>query len=381
MAECYQKLGDVKSKEIYERIVREYSDQPQALREAQKRLVELDAGGKAADTHVVTRQIWIGDDVNVEGRPSADGKLLTYIDYGSTSTGNVAIRDLTTGKNKRLTNAALAEGYAYSPVISPDSRHVAYAWFGEGTSSIRMVGVDGGQPREIARMNQSLSALRWSADGRTLGASLQDFGDHTWRIVLVQVSDGSIRTLKSTEWREPVISEFSPDGRFLLYAIPKVVSTAENGIYAISVDGSSESALARGTADDSGPVWTADGRAVVFLSDRTGTQDLWSVAVADGKPQGEPVLVRSNVGNIVTMGFARDGSYFYGTRNATRDVYVAAINPDTLEVISTPRRLSDEFVGSNMGPAWSPDGRSIVFVRGANRLKRTIVLLIHDGWQ
>ena len=90
--------------------------------------------------------------------------------------------------------------------------------------------------------------------------------------------------------------------------------------------------------------------------------------------------VRSGVGNIVNMGFTRDGSYFYGTRNVTQDVYVSEMNPDTLEVVTKPRRLSDQFVGSNIAPAWSPDGRSIAFVRGADRLKRSIVIRsVADG--
>jgi Tol biopolymer transport system component len=375
VADCYRRLGDAEARAVYQRIVKEYGDQPQALLEARNRLAELGAKPAETDTHVVVRQVWVGDEVNVEGRPSPDGRFLTFIDWKSANTGNVAVRDLTTGRNKRLTNATIADGYALESVLSPDSSQVAYLWFGDGVSSIRTVRTDGGQPRVIAQLNEQWpSYLHWSADGRTLAASLRNARDKTSRIALIDAAQGSITTLKSMEWRDPVLGGFSPDGRVLVYAISKLTSNTENGIYAISVDGTGESVLVRGTADDVSPVWAADGRAVVFLSDRSGTQDLWSVAVADGKPQGEPALVRANVGNIVNMGFTRDGSYFYGTRNMTRDVYVAEMNPDTLEVVAKPRRLSDEFVGSNMGPAWSPDGRSIAFVRGADRLKRTIVI-------
>ena len=380
MAECHQKLGDAEAKSIYERIVRDYGDQQQALLEARNRLVELGAR-KDTDLHVVARQIWIGDEVNVEGMPSADGRLLTFIDWKSTNTGNVAIRDLTTGKNKRLTNATLAEGYAYDPVISPDAKQVAYLWEGEGTVSIRTVAIEGGQPRVVAQPTRhAVYQLRWSPDSRRLAAILRDAADGTWRIVMVDVIGGAVTTLKSTEWRGPLLGGFSPDGRFLAYAISKVNSNTDTGIYAIAVDGTRESALVRGTADDMSPVWTPDGDGVVFLSDRSGTQDLWFIGVADGRPEGEPIIARSGVGNIVNMGFTRDGTYFYGTRNATRDVYVNEMNPDTLEVVTKPRRLSDHFVGSNLGPAWSPDGRSIAFVRGADRLKRTLVIRsVADG--
>ncbi len=171
-----------------------------------------------------------------------------------------------------------------------------------------------------------------------------------------------------------MLGAFSPDGRFLVYAISKVGSNTDTGIYAIAVDGSRESPLVRGTADDRSPVWTPDGRGVTFLSDRSGNQDLWFMDVVDGKPQGEPAIVRPGVGNILSMGFTRDGSYFYGTRNVTQDVYVTDVSPDTLEVLTKPKRLSDQFVGSNIAPVWSPDGRYILFVRGADRLKRSIII-------
>lgn len=381
VADCHRRLGDAEARAVYQRIVKEYADQPQALVEARNRLVELGAGDNAADTHVVARQIWVGDDVNVEGTPSADGKFLTFIDWNSTNTGNVAIRDLSTARNKRLTNATSADGYAYDPALSPDGRQIVYVFFGERTTSIRTVGVEGGQPRVIARLNRhAVYQPRWTPDGRKLAATLRDSADGTWRIVLVDVAGGSVTTLKSTEWRGPMLGGFSPDGRYLLYAISKVESNTDTGIYAIAVDGSRESALVRGTSDDRSPVWTPDGHGVAFLSDRSGTQDLWFVRIADGKPQGEPAIVRSGVGNIVNMGFTRDGSYFYGSRNVTQDVYVSDMNPDTLEVVTKPRRLSDEFVGSNSAPAWSPDGRSIAFVRGAERLKRSIVIRsVADG--
>ena len=76
-------------------------------------------------------------------------------------------------------------------------------------------------------------------------------------------------------------------------------------------------------SNDTSPVWTPDGRAVVFLSDRSGTQDLWFVGVAEGKPEGEPAIVRSGVGNIVNMGFTRDGSYFYGTQKCDSGMYMS----------------------------------------------------------
>ena len=80
------------------------------------------------------------------------------------------------------------------------------------------------------------------------------------------------------------------------------------------------------------------------------------------------------------MGFRRDGSYFYGTTNRKADVYTCDIDPDTLQVTSLPRRLSDDFIGSNSGPAWSPDGKTVAFFRGPNPTAMSLVIrTIADG--
>jgi Tol biopolymer transport system component len=373
---AYERLGSVEARKAYEQLTREYADQAEIATQARSRLLALGGAVANHDSQVVARQIWVGEAVDLEGRPSGDGRFLTFIDWRSTNTGNVAIRDLATGETHRITNASAAEGYAYEPSPSPDGKSIAYVWDGEGVTSVRTIRIDGSRPRVLSQQ-KGLGAyyLRWSPDGRHLAASFIDFaGDRTWRIVLVATADGSITRLKSTGWQEPIIGGFSPDGRFLVYAFSKLSAGPEAGIFSIAVDGARESAIVHGTATDTSPAWTNDGRAVVFLSDRSGTQDLWSIRVVDGQPQGEPVLVRSNMGDIVNMGFTRDGSYYYGAWNQKRDVYIADRDPQTLRLVAPPARLSDQYIGSNAGPAWSPDGLSIAFVRGADRHGRTIVI-------
>ena len=71
MAECYQKLGDAESRKIYERVVREYADQNEAVAVARTRL-----GGSAVahSAGIVTRQVWTGPKVDVTGAVSPDGR-------------------------------------------------------------------------------------------------------------------------------------------------------------------------------------------------------------------------------------------------------------------------------------------------------------------
>ncbi len=383
---CYERMGKAEASKAYETVIREYADQKDPAAQAKLRLASL--GGAAAqpsEAAVVARQVWSGSDVDLEGKPSTDGRLITFIDWTSTRSGNVAVRNLTTGENRTLTHSSsFAEGFGEYPVLSPDGRQVIFGWYNDDGQFIKVASSDGSRSRVLVHKPGVYAyELAWSPDGRQVAAIMDNFGgDKTSQIALISASDGSITPLKSMGWRPTSLGGFSPDGRFLVYSVAKSGSDTETGIYSIAVDGSRESVLVKGAANDSSPVWTPDGTSVVFVSDRSGTAGLWSIRVADGQSHGSAELVRPNMGQIFNMGFARDGSYFYGTRNDQTDVFEAAIDPQTLQIAAqpAPARMSDRFVGFNSGPAWSPDGRFVAFLRGEDRrTKSLIVRTVADG--
>ena len=109
-------------------------------------------------------------------------------------------------------------------------------------------------------------------------------------------------------------------------------------------------------------MWTPDGDAIVFASDRSGKTGLWAIHVEEGTPVGAPQLVKPDMGKVVPLGFSRDGSYYYGVSGQTEDVYVAELDPQTAALSGEPTRLIERFVGSNLAGAWSSDGRQLAYV-------------------
>src|SRR5262245_16728883 len=98
LGQAYERLGSLEARKAYERVAREFSDQPQIVAQARGRLAELSAAPDAArDSGVVARQVWSGPGANVEGRPSSDGRFLSFIDWSNANRGNLAVRDLRTG--------------------------------------------------------------------------------------------------------------------------------------------------------------------------------------------------------------------------------------------------------------------------------------------
>src|SRR6187200_1834535 len=60
MAECHQKLGDTEARKIYERVLRDFGDQKEAVTEAQTRLAALQP---VVSPNSTGRQVWSGDSV------------------------------------------------------------------------------------------------------------------------------------------------------------------------------------------------------------------------------------------------------------------------------------------------------------------------------
>ncbi len=388
LARCYERLGQSEAAPTYDRIVRDYADQSTLAAEARTRRAALGGGpGVAAETALVERQqVWVGDDVNLEGRPSWDGRYLPYVDPSNRSAVTLAIRNLVTGEKRVLAGArASADGAPMYPTISPDGQFVAYSWYAftpDGDRhSINLIRADGTGMRVVTTVAAPPHDLRWAPDGRRLAAVLPT-ADRTSHIALVDVSDGTLTQLRST--RDPQLGGFSPDGQYLVYSDSPAAATVANpdmDVFIIAVDGRRESAAVVGPSRDKNPEWTPDGKAVVWVRDdreKSGSQALWAVRVRDGQVAGAPHEVRHDVGNnIRSLGFTRNGVLLYGLYRTESDVFIAQVDPATLSVTGTPRRLSDHSVGSNSAPHWSPDGRSVAFLRG---LPRTIVIRsVDDG--
>ncbi len=358
-AECLQKQGDSEARKIYEQVVKDYADQKEAVAVARARL-----GGGGPAGQQATRAVWTGPKVDgYESSLSPDGRFVTFPDW---DTGNLALHDLVTGADRLLTNTgALKSGrgaYAEVSAISRDGQQVAYAWYDPKLSRYELwvVGVNGDpSPRRVFG-NVDVIYLEprdWSPDGKCIAATLWGRDNKTAQIGLIGAQDGSLRLLKSgTDIMD--FGRISPDGRYLVYT--RGTRDYSQG-YIISVEEKSEVPLVPGTSSAKSPVWTPDGTRIVFVSDRSGSPGLWSVRVADGKPLGEPELLKADA-SAWTMGFARDGSLFYVVDLNLTDIYVAGLDPATGKLTSEPRRVNQRSIGNSWGRiAWLSDGKSLSF--------------------
>lgn len=311
------------------------------------------------------RQVWVQPQ-DVGGAPSPDGRYFSFVDW---DTGDLAVRNLDTGESRRVTSKgswSQSDEFALYSVFSPDGGQIAYSWLNAEKKNIfdlRVIGIDGAHER-VLYSNEEVSYLQpaaWLADGKQILARFSR-RDGTNQIALVSVSDGSVRILKSLDWRGPGKMRSSLDGKYIVYDFAPGEDSANRDIFLLATDGSREVPLVEHPADDYVLGWAPDGQRILYASDRTGNWDAWVVHVAAGEPQGEPMLLKGNVGPIEPMGLTRDGSFYYVTATRLMDVYVAAVDPETGKLTEKPKPVTQRFVGRNREPAWSPDGLSLAYV-------------------
>jgi tetratricopeptide (TPR) repeat protein len=181
MGQCYEKLGDAESRKIYERVVREYADQKEAVAAARAKL-----GGDSAakNAGIVMRQVWTGPKVDVYGTISPDGRYLSMVDW---STGDLALHDFKTSEDRHLT--AKPKGvreHAEWSAISRDGKLVAYSWYkggvvGEQTPQnarydVRLANLHGDPNPRVLFDNEEvleISPYDWSPDGKWLAVGVQ----------------------------------------------------------------------------------------------------------------------------------------------------------------------------------------------------------------
>jgi Tol biopolymer transport system component len=360
MGECYEKLGNTEARKAYERLLRDYGDQNEAAAAARKRLAALgQLPGSGNGSAMVVRRVWTGPGGYVLGSISPDGQYLSDVDG---TTGDLALRDLATGKTRRLTSEGLFLEDAVSfSVISRDGKEVAYNWFNKnGPPDVRVVRVDGSAPRVLYSVKGALAfPTDWSPDGKYILALLYR-ESNPFQIAMISVVDGSVRVLKTLD-SYSLKFRFSPDGRYIAYDYPQQ-QEYNRDIVLLTVDDSREIPLVEHSADDLLLGWTPDGRHVLFASDRSGTMSAWMIRVADGKPQGPPELIKQDIGRVVPLGFSRSGAFYYGLEIGTSDVYTAEFDSATGRVLTPPQNATQRFVGSNSSPAWSPDGQFLAYI-------------------
>jgi Tol biopolymer transport system component len=359
---CYEKLGNVEARKAYDRVVRDYADQSEIVAQARARLSAL--GGPGAAGGLVTRRV-LTDASGVGGALTADGKYIRGIDW---ETGDVVQFEVASGQTSRIKNMGpwreTEKSYEYQ-AFSRDGKQIAYnSYTKDWVPKLGIRNLDGSDLRTLYSEKDSyVVPWDWSPDARSILALR--YRDNGIELTLISTADGSVRVLRSitSGWFSFQRASFSPDGRFVAFSLVREGSPPHGDVFLMTADGRNEVVVAGHPAEDQLLRWTPDGRSLVFLSDRSGTWDIWTVHITGGKQQGEPELLKKDFGYYSeVLGFAPDGSFYYKTDTRLGGFYNGEVDLETGKVLVPPAPVTTRYTGPPSMPTWSPDGRNLAYL-------------------
>lgn len=239
---------------------------------------------------------------------SPDGKSISY---SSTRSGvwNIYIMDVDGRNSVQVTNSP---NQCMHPSFSPDGGRLVYCELGSRSQQWELwtVNIASGEKRQIG---YGLFPS-WSPSkelDRIAFQRARERGSHWFSLWTLDLIEGEGRrvTEVSVSSNAAIVSpSWSPDGKRLVFATiidpakSNGHSRGQQDIWSINADGGDRRRLTDGSGANLSPAWASDNR-VFFISDRGGTEAVWSVRAADGDafastlPQDKP---KDAVGSVDT---------------------------------------------------------------------------------
>ncbi|HEX5820062.1 MAG TPA: protein kinase [Gemmatimonadales bacterium] len=374
-------------------------------------------GRSATRTLSIATTTPVTNDPGLEIDPalSPDGTLIAYA-AGPSGATRIFVRQVDGGRPVAIGDSL--EVGQRAPKWSPDGGRLLFL-----AGRKVMVGPAlGGQTRAVVQQEGWISGADWSPDGREIAFAVGD----TLRIA--RADDGASRTLAGA--RDLHSIAWSPDGTMIAAVsgnasfVADLVygNSAVSAIVVFPVRGGSPVPVTGTSFLSASPAWLPDSRSLLFVSDRGGSRDVYSVDVSRGGPRGDPRRVTTGLRphSITVSGDGRRMGYnlFTSTANiwslpisSTGPLPASSATPITRgnQVIESvalsadgqwlyfdsdrsgraeiyripatggePSQLTDA-AGGNYMPAPSPDGREVAFQSQRNGTRDVFVMPAEGG--
>ena len=320
------------------------------------------------------RRILDPADVDYTISVSPDGRYASFTEVRDTGVGDLGVRDLESGKRRVLTHNP---GWTFDAVFSPDGKSIVYSYIVSRRWELHRINIDGSGNRTLVGDSdgRSFDLMDWSPDGQEIVAVIGT-PDQKTELALISPVDGSMKTLKRFGAIGILRAAFSPDSKYVAYDAPSEPKASGYDIYLLSVDGKVDHPLIEHPADEFLVGWGPKGDSIIFGSTRTGTSGIWRARFAGGNVEGEPELLKEDVGRVLPVSVSRSGSVFLLHYIGMADVYTYELGSSV-----PPARIHENPIGLNGNPAFSSDGRSLLYQssRGPNGIGGIRIRTLANG--
>ena len=270
--------------------------------------------------------------------------------------GHIYVKPVSAETVVQLTKDPALESW---PAWSPDGGQIAFV----RNADVFLVSPLGGPERKVA---ESSGRVAWVSDGSALLVlqKTSSFGAQSVFRVSLATGQKQRLTFPRDITRGDLDMAMSPDGRTLAFCRAETIEGCD--LFLIAAGGGDPRRLTKDLNGILGFAWTADGREIVFASNRRGPFQLWRVAARPADSAGSyprPVLVEGARDDARNPTISRNSRLAYQQYRRNFDIQrVEITGPE-----GTPKHhlgTSKPLIAStalDAAPSWSPDGKRIAF--------------------
>jgi Tol biopolymer transport system component/DNA-binding winged helix-turn-helix (wHTH) protein len=296
---------------------------------------------------------------------SPDGSRLAFA--MRRAPGEAGHADIYITEGAGLAPAALTEHPADDryPAWSPDAASLAFIRVDGRTCDIMLMHLTDRRERRLTSCgNIEEPRVSWSADGAWLVESFAPGPDpiRGWQIARVSTSTGvrETLTLPAPATLGDYYPAVSPDGKRIAFV--RGINGATSDIHTVSIGGGTPTRVTWDNQDLVGLDWSADGKSLIYATDRAGGYTIWRVG-ADG---GDPQLVIGGAAKLKHPSVARaNGRITYESWSYEINLWESPIfdrldlEGDLTATLRPAVSTSDQW---NHSPDLSPDETRLAFV-------------------
>jgi eukaryotic-like serine/threonine-protein kinase len=288
---------------------------------------------------------------------SPDGKFLLYVKSAG-GNADIYLQRVGGGNPQNLTRDSVDDDT--QPAFSPDGSQIAFHSEREG-GGLFIMGATGESARRLTDFGYNPA---WSPDGRRLAFATDGVAGPyerklSSRIWVVDVATGATRQVSEDDAVQP---SWSPHSRRIAYwGVPP--GSARRVLWTLPAAGGEAVQVTADQHVNWNPIWSPDGRYLYFVSDRSGSMNVWRVPIDEesGRVRGDPEPVTTSSQSVGLLSLASDGRQIvYATDESKSNLERRTLDPAALRVTTDPFPVTQ---GSRAVRSCgvSPDGAWIAF--------------------
>jgi dipeptidyl aminopeptidase/acylaminoacyl peptidase len=250
---------------------------------------------------------------------SPDGKQLAFV-----SQGGIWVVSVAGGAPRRLTNTPAGGGDPRqaadrAPQWSPKGRWILFQSGRRGINSLLVVSSDGESTNYLTGPHDEAGEGNWSPQGDAIVYVTRSKEYFSGRLNLIHIDPISGQRVgePTTLYTSPVDrgggwsirgAEWSPNGQQLVTVLQ---NSGWNHLYLLSPKGGEPKQITDGTSEDEAPVFSPDGKSIVFVSNRglPEATNLWTIPAQGGEARQ---VAKFDVPGIVSdPQWSPDSKYLY----------------------------------------------------------------------